>query len=321
MTAQGAATDAGRMCPRDYRYSPEVFDRPPDLRAEVLYVVGGLYGNRAALDVIEEMAARETQPATIVFNGDFHWFDAEPRWFAAIADRVAPYPALRGNIETEIARADDIGAGCGCAYPGNVSGEVVNWSNTIMCELRDIVSAEHAARLGALPMHLVAAVGGLRVGIVHGDATSLAGWDFAHDRLADVEGQQQMAALHRASTIDVFASTHTCLAALCDVPAPNRLTVINNGAAGMPNFSGTRFGVITRIATGLSPHQPVYGFKRDGVFIDALAVHYDTDAFLRDFAARWPEGSPASLSYLRRILRGPDHSIEAAVLAPNIAAA
>jgi hypothetical protein len=309
---------AGRMCPRDYVYPPSVLARAPDFAAETIYVVGGLYGNLAALDAVEQLAAAERGTAEIVFNGDFHWFDAEPAWFSAIDDRVTHYPALRGNIETEIARADDIGAGCGCAYPDNVPGEVVTWSNTIMRELRNVVGAEGAKRLGTLPMHLVATVGGLRIGIVHGDAASLAGWDFAHDRLSGAEGRRQLAALRRASTIDVFASTHTCLAAVCDTSGPDRLTVINNGAAGMPNFSGTRFGVITRIGTTPSPHRPLYGLTRDGVRIDALAVHYDTDAFLHDFTARWPEGSPASL---RRILRGADHTIEAAVLAPNVAAA
>jgi hypothetical protein len=321
MTELVTPADAGRMYPRDYRYAPHMFDRPADLRSDILYVVGGLYGNRAALDVIENLAARESRPVTVVFNGDFHWFDAEPRWFAEVDDRIARYPALRGNIESEIARTADIGAGCGCAYPDNVSGEVVTRSNAIMSELRDAVTGEHAARLGALPMHLVAAVGGLRIGIVHGDATSLAGWDFAADRLADAAWHRQSAALHKESTIDVFASTHTCLAALCDVPGRDRLTVVNNGAAGMPNFAGTRFGVITRIATTPSPYTALYGLTRDGVSIDALAVRYDNDAFRHDFDARWPEDSPARLSYLRRIMHGPDHTIEAAVLAPDVVAA
>jgi hypothetical protein len=192
------------MCPRDYRYAPQVFDRPADLRADVLYVVGGLYGNRAALDVIENLAADESGPVTIVFNGDFHWFDAEPTWFAEIDDRVARRPALRGNIETEIARTDDIGAGCGCAYPDKVSGDVVTRSNAIMSELRDAVTVERAKRLGALPMHLVAMVGGLRIGVLHGDATSLAGWDFAYDRLANPMSRQRLPALHDASAIDVL---------------------------------------------------------------------------------------------------------------------
>ena len=66
---------AGRMCPADYRYPPTVFDRPPDFAANVLYVVGGLYGNLPALDCVERLAGAER--ATVVFNGDFHWFDAE----------------------------------------------------------------------------------------------------------------------------------------------------------------------------------------------------------------------------------------------------
>ena len=40
-------------------------------------------------------------------------------------------------------------------------------------------------RLARLPIHLVTQVGGLRVGIVHGDATSLAGWRFAREELDD----------------------------------------------------------------------------------------------------------------------------------------
>ena len=306
------ATAAGRMCPRDYRYAPSVFDRPAELRAEVLYVVGGLYGNLAALDAIEAMAAEEFAPVTVVFNGDFHWFDAEPAWFAAIDQRVACHPALRGNIETEIARRDDIGAGCGCAYPADVAGNVVAWSNAIQAELRSAAAPGRARRLATLPMHRVATVGGLRIGIVHGDASSLAGWNFAHDRLSDPARRAELRALHQASRIDVFASTHTCLAALCDVSGRGRLTVINNGATGMPNFRRSRFGVIARIATRPSPHPPLYGLARDGVSIEALAVHYDTDAFLRAFLARWPEGSPAHLSYFRRLMHGPDHTVEAA---------
>ena len=82
--------------------------------------------------------------------------------------------------------------------------------------------------------------------------------------------------------------------------------MINNGAAGMPNFKGNRCGVITRIATTPSPHAPLYGVERDGLHIDALAVDYDTDAFLARFLKRWPPGSPAYESYYQRIVDGPD---------------
>ena len=43
----------GRSCPLHYRYRPEVFaiEAPAHLRSlDVLYVVGGLYGNPLALE-------------------------------------------------------------------------------------------------------------------------------------------------------------------------------------------------------------------------------------------------------------------------------
>ena len=161
--ARPQIADAGRMCPADYRYPPSVFDRPAELAADVLYVVGGLYGNLSALDEIERLAAHER--ATVVFNGDFHWFDAEPGWFAEVARRVARHHAIRGNVETEIARAADIGAGCGCAYPASVDEDVVRRSNEILDRSspdRRTRCRAPPQRLAALPMHLVAQVGGLR---------------------------------------------------------------------------------------------------------------------------------------------------------------
>lgn len=302
---------AGRVCPADYGYAPSVFDRAPDLTADTLYVVGGLYGNLDALNTIDEMASRELAPPTVVFNGDFHWFDAEPAWFAAVDDGVARHHALRGNVESEIARPADIGAGCGCAYPASVDDGTVERSNAILDELRGIAATLPAqqARLKALPMHLVVGLGGLRVGIVHGDARALAGWGFAQDALDDPHAAVVLTTIRQQSNIDVFASTHTCLAALRDFTLPaGRLTIINNGAAGMPNFSDSCVGLITRIGTTPSPHAPFYGMQRDGVHIDALTVAYDPYAFLNRFLARWPENSPAHRSYYERIVDGPSYT-------------
>ncbi len=140
------------------RYAPARIRRArPDLTADTLYVVGGLYGNLAALAAIERLAAAEQTPR-IVFNGDFHWFDAEPDWFAEIERGVARHRALRGNVETEIARDDDIGAGCGCAYPETVDDGVVRRSNEILAQLRDRRD-RHGSGSRNLPMHLVAQVG------------------------------------------------------------------------------------------------------------------------------------------------------------------
>ena len=311
IVAQHVTLDvAGRVCPIDYTYPPSVFARAPDFSADTLYVVGGLYGNLAALETIERLAAQERAPPAIVFNGDFHWFDAEPDWFDAIERRVTPYRALRGNVETEVARPGDIGAGCGCAYPDSVSGDVVARSNEILTLLQTVAPRQGRERLGCLPMHFVAGVGDLRVGIVHGDAAALAGWRFAQDELDNPKRQARLADVHDAANVDVFACTHTCLAALRDFSFDRgRLTVINNGTAGMPNFAGSRYGIVTRIATTPSPHQPLYGLQRDGIHIDAVAVEYDQKAFLDRFLKRWPQGSPANASYYRRIVDGPDYSI------------
>jgi hypothetical protein len=42
--------------------------------------------------------------------------------------------------------------------------------------------------------------------------------------------------------------------------------------------------------------------------VAALAVRYDHDAWRERFLADWPPGSPAHLSYFRRIEQGPAYS-------------
>ena len=84
-----------------------------------------------------------------------------------------------------------------------------------------------------------------------------------------------------------------------------RLTVINNGAAGMPNLRGTSFGVLTRVGVKPSPHTALYGLERDGVFVEALLIPYDPQRWLSQFVDVWPPGSPAYESYYSRIAEGP----------------
>jgi hypothetical protein len=90
--------------------------------------------------------------------------------------------------------------------------------------------------------------------------------------------------------------------------------IINNGAAGMANFSGTSFGVITRISADLRrPAQSLYGIELEHVRFDALPVHYDHDGFVRSFLQVWPPRSPAHHAYFQRIARGPDFELSDAV--------
>jgi hypothetical protein len=300
----------GRSCPRHYRYSPAVFARSADFKAQSLLIVGGLYGNPFALETVLGLARREN--ATLVFNGDFNWFNVDPAEFEGVNEIVLQHVALRGNVETEIA-GEDSGAGCGCAYPEWVGDAEVERSNEILARLRETACAhpELRARLAALPMHLVAEVGDLRIGIVHGDAESLAGWQFSQEALR--ESPDRARALLAGAGIDVFACTHTCLPVMQEFVAPRGpALIVNNGAAGMPNFRGTRFGLATRIARAPST-QALYGTRLGATVVEAVPVRYDHEAWMARFDCVWPDGSPASLSYRKRIASGPEYAIEQAL--------
>ncbi len=295
----------GRFCPLHYRYDPAVFARAAELNADTLFIAGGLYGNESALDALQRLLEPQ---ATLVFNGDFNWFNVDAEWFANLNKEVLQHVALRGNVETELGNVDG-GAGCGCNYPESVDDSEVERAEAIMARLRQVAAhfPELRARLAALPMHLVAQVGDLRVAIVHGDAHSLAGWDFAHDQLHQAPDATLVNELFTQAGVDVFASSHTCLPALRTLRHSNReYAVINNGAAGMPNFSGSRFGIATRIS--IHPCPPtirLYGSRIGRVFVDAVTVHYDHRAFVDHFLSNWPAGSAAHQSYYSRITNGP----------------
>lgn len=306
----------GRTCPLDYRYAARDLARTPELSACVLYVVGGLYGNPFALDAVDRLAAEEPEPPLLVFNGDFNWFNVDRAGFEAVNRRVLAHVALRGNVETELC-PERSGAGCGCGYPDWVPNEEVERSNRIEERLRETARTfpELARALGALPMYGAARVGGVRVGIVHGDAQSLAGWSFSAQTLA----AGAPAVLRRAfeeADVRIFASTHTCLPVLRRVAWPGgEGLVINNGAAGMPNFRSARFGVVTRIATRRwAGGKALYSARLGDTVAEALPVHYDHARWQKAFLANWPPGSPAFDSYFDRILRGPDYGLERARL-------
>lgn len=307
---EGGASGPGRACPAHYGYEPSVFDRQPAIEAETLLVAGGLYGNLAALDSIEALAAEEREPATVVLNGDFHWFDVHGDDFRQIEARTARHVRLRGNVETEIA-AEASDAGCGCAYPSHVGDGEVARSNAILDRLRETARAWPEAReaLARLPMHAVARVGDAHIGIVHGDAQSLAGWRFDVDSLDDPASTSWVAETFRAAGVDAFASSHTCRAAMRTFRVGGRERVVaNNGAAGMPNVAGERFGLVTRIAVEPSP-AALYRTHVAGVFVEALAVRYDHASFEARFLAQWAPGSAAHVSYWARIAAGPDYSL------------
>ena len=307
----------GRHCPPHYRYTSSDLARSPDIRAGVLYVVGGLYGNTLALETILELAAEESAPVTLAFNGDFNWFNVDDAAFRAINEGVLKNYAVRGNVETEIA-GDDEAAGCGCGYPDWVSDAEVARSNEIIACLRTTALRFPGLRerLAALPMHLVAEVAGVRVAIVHGDADSLAGWSFSQEMLAAPGAPARLATNFEQANVQVFASTHTCLPVAIDCGSRlGRCILINNGAAGMPNFEGTTGGLITRIAARPAPAgiEPLYATRLGTLRVEALPVHYDALQWQEQFRTNWPPGSAAHESYYRRITQGPRYTLSQAV--------
>jgi predicted phosphodiesterase len=293
-------------------------DRRAELEVDTLWVAGGLYGNPFALERLLDLYEREPRSKALVFNGDFHWFDIHAPQFQQVQSSVLKFIALRGNVETELASPAD-GAGCGCGYPDFVDDGTVERSNRILEKLRATVMQLPQARaaLAALPMHLVAEVGGARVAVVHGDADSLAGWGFSQEALATAKGAEAARRAFEQAGVSVFASSHTCLPVLQEVRGGG--LIANNGAAGMPNFRGTRFGLATRISTRPS-NEKIYVQKQKKLFVEAVALDYDHAAWERCFLAQWPEGSEAHRSYHERIVHGPRYRLEQALRGVALAA-
>ena len=312
----------GRSCPPHYRYRPADFAVPAAAGCEVLYVVGGLYGNVQALQRVLALFERERGDKRLVFNGDFHWFDIHADAFAAVQRGVLAFDATRGNVETELAAAASVDGddpGCGCGYPEWVADAVVDRSNRILATLRGTARALPGAcrELAQLPMWRRVDVGSCRVAVVHGDAQSLAGWGFAQETMHQRAQQAVIASWFEQAAVDIFASSHTCLPVFEDFGVHGRAfapLVLNNGAAGMPNLAGAREGLLTRIATRpFDGAQRRFGLRRGDLHLDAIAIDYDDAAWRRSFLAQWPAGSDAHASYWSRISEGTDHGIDDAL--------
>jgi hypothetical protein len=192
-----------------------------------------------------------------------------------------------------------------------VDDGVVSRSNRILQQLWASATPAHRAQLQALPMWQTASVAELRIGIVHGDAHSLAGWGFAQEHLADAAHRDTLRSWFAQAGVDAFASSHTCLPVYQslrrDGGAPPHW-VFNNGAAGMPNFQGETAGLFTRIALSKPPAALSRAAVTLGaVHIDALAIEVPAADVQQRFLAQWPPGSDAHASYFARIAAGPHY--------------
>lgn len=320
-------TDRGRTCPLFYRYQPEDLAGPAVLRCSTLYVVGCLYGNTAALQTVVNRAADEG--ATVMFNGDFHWLDTDPADFRLVAETVAAHHAILGNVEAELLSEDD--NGCGCAYPDYIDNATVELSNKIASTLALTAAStpESVDMLRGLPRFLVGEIAGTRIGILHGDSESLAGWRLALEAAEPADqairgvgawpGKPTTAAdvadwMTRAE-VAVFACTHTGLpfAQDYDLPAGRRGFVFNSGRAGMPNFAGSNAGLMTRLSADPNPPaDSLYGATVEHLRLDAVPVSYDAERWEHQFLAAWPPRTAGHTAYNGLRTLGPALTVDQA---------
>ena len=313
---------AGRVCSTDYHIDDQAFFGEAEHVCDVLYVVGGLYGNPFALEAIDRLIADERARAAeagtadieiaTVFNGDMHWFDKTAENFASIEKAAAKYTLLVGNVEAELRRDEPIGVGCGCAYPSCVDDATVARSNKIHSMLFEALASHPDLKdlMQGRPATTTVNVAGKKVGITHGDEKMVGGWACSREDLSELDRQRELDAFLEVNGVTVFATTHTCAAVAIELPHG---VVINNGAAGLPNFAGQHFGLVIRIAE--TPHpDALFGAQRNGLFVEAVPLRYDQDSFVKWFDELWPEGSPAEISYRRRIVSGPADCVEEALL-------
>jgi len=300
----------GRVCPLSYRHGAEALHTATRVDADPAWIVGGLYGNVDALAALQARVDADRGQGLsprIIFNGDYHWFDANPDDFDRIESGVADHITLAGNVEAELGDPDD-DAGCGCAYPESVDAATVERSNAIMARLQATAAQrpDAAARMAALPRLVRLHVGQTTIGVIHGDPDWLAGWGLALHHLAAHGGTtdaDQVRDWARRADVAAFACSHTCLPWLGELGG---VAVINNGSGGMPNFQGRRFGLATRIARAEhAADDACLALTFDGLRFEAVPLVYDHRAWWARFTQTWPEGSPAHSSYARRLLEGP----------------
>lgn len=314
---------AGRSCPLSYRYAPSVFRQPASVETDVLYVVGGLYGNEMALARVLDMFAAERGAKHLLFNGDFNWFNVNDDSFRRINETVLSFDATRGNAETELDTATaDSQTGCGCGYPEWVDDRVVRYSNDIMHRLAGTAARFPAItqRLTALPMHRRINVGGESIAVVHGDGQSLSGWGFAAEHLAQAPARDQARQWFDDAGVRIFACSHTCtpIFAVLNNSAGTPCMIANNGAAGMPNFTGMSAGLLTRIShTPSETDTALYGAQIGNVVVEAMPIAFDQGQWETAFLHHWPAGSAAHAAYWQRIAEGPTYRISQAAPSSN----
>ena len=241
MNAAKASRAAGRFCPVDYYFSGDEFTGAPLFSCKTLIVAGGMYGNPFAFEALRGLAQEEPD-TKIILNGDMHWFDRTPEDFAENERRAENWLCLLGNVEAELRREEDCGAGCGCAYPPEVDDGAVERSNAMHAELKKTADTipGMTEKLRSRAAAAVIGVNGVKVGVTHGDERSLGGWNCSLENLRNTRRRGELAEWMSNAGLSVLAVTHTCAPAAF---AREGRAVINNGAAGMPPQASSRYAL------------------------------------------------------------------------------
>ncbi|QCD53148.1 calcineurin phosphoesterase [Campylobacter sp. RM16192] len=274
-------------CTNDYIIE---FNDQPELQTDELWIAGGMYGNIYAIEKLNEVALGKT----IVYNGDLHWFDASKESFDKVEELSKDSIKLNGNVEVELKRVENLG--CGCNYPSYEQEVIVKNAELIHARLKSIGSDFSIFEDRKTTMHVN--VAGVKVAITHGDEKSLNGWGFDHEVLKTKTRQDEIFNWFQKTKFDIIATSHTCKAAVLNF---SNKVILNNGSAGMPNFSEFVSGLVTRIAS--TPNEKaLFRSKIGDVFAELILLKYNKKEFLRYFEELWSEDSAASISYKARIL-------------------
>lgn len=297
--------EKGRNCSLAYILNKNWTENIVDAKSDVLYIVGGLYGNLFALNKINELAKSEN--AQIIFNGDMHWFDVKEEDFLTIEkNSEVNSTKLLGNVEYELISKDDL-LGCGCNYPEDVESGVVERSNIIHKIMKENVKDNEILEdIKSREKTLVIRYFDKNIAITHGDEKSMSGWECSYDNLQNKKRQKELDSWFEKNNIDIMATTHTCLPVVYN---NGKNIVVNNGASGMANIINTTYGLVTRIAKTSSP-LAIISEKIGNVYIELIKIEFDINKFLEWFESVWDNDSPASISYKNRIINGTKLKIE-----------
>ena len=297
--------EKGRNCSLAYILNKNWTENIGDAKSDVLYIVGGLYGNLFALNKINELAKSEN--AQIIFNGDMHWFDVKEEDFLTIEKNSEENSIkLLGNVEYELISKDDL-LGCGCNYPEDVESGVVERSNIIHKIMKENVkNNEILEDIKSREKTLVIRYFDKNIAITHGDEKSMSGWECSYDNLQNKKRQKELDSWFEKNNIDIMATTHTCLPVVYN---NGKNIVVNNGASGMANIINTTYGLVTRIAITPSP-LAIISEKTGNIYVELIKIEFDINKFLEWFESVWDNDSPASISYKNRIINGTKLKIE-----------